>query len=242
MNTDTGIVRADSLFYMDETFKLCYPKESGQINSNLRSFLLTNNFLTFIEGYAMITAIVLFFITPPILSPTNTSVLFYGFWDMLQITYLWSYHLASDSASRKIYKALNFVNFEFRILPPIFSRYLLRNMIQQDVGIKLLFPDGRTLFSDAAISIFQSSYEKYFFNEKIAVLLHDAASLFDTLTIIGGLSILFSILHQIATVIFKNETNPIRRLLEIMTSLFGKSLYVRLFVEIQPILMFHCLS
>lgn len=115
-------------------------------------------------------------------------------------------------------------------------------MIQQDVGIKLLFPDGRSLFSEEAIKIFQSSYEKYFFNEKIAVLLHDAASLFDTLTIIGGLSIIFYVLHYMTSAIFSSETNPIRRIIEILSSLFGKPLYVRLFVEIQPILMFHCLS
>ena len=83
-NDKGTVINSDKLFFYDETFKLCFPKQVvGELNKDVKSFVLTEGFLNAMSIYAIFTAIILFLITPPILLPTNTSVLFYSFWELL---------------------------------------------------------------------------------------------------------------------------------------------------------------
>jgi hypothetical protein len=66
--------------------------------------------------------------------------------------------LASDSASRRLFKELKFVNFEFRVIPPLLSRYFLGLMTPDDIGIKLLSAEGKSLYSDLDYSTYKSAY------------------------------------------------------------------------------------
>ena len=106
----------------------------------------------------------------------------------------------------------------------------------------MLSAEGKALYSDLDYKNYKSAYEKYFLNEKIGVLLYDAAPLFDTLLVIGILTLVFKFLHYLSEIIFTSEENLVRRLLSWLRKMFGKKLYIRIFVEIQPILMFHCLT
>lgn len=72
------------MYFYDETFKLCFPRQTvAELNQNVKSFVLTEGFLNSMGIYAAFTAIILFLITPAILTPTNTSVLFFSFWELL---------------------------------------------------------------------------------------------------------------------------------------------------------------
>ena len=83
-NDGSKIISYEDMYFVDETFKLCFPKQTvTELNSATKSFILTEAFLNSMSAYAIFTAIILFLITPAILMPTNTSVLFYSFWELL---------------------------------------------------------------------------------------------------------------------------------------------------------------
>ena len=240
MNVNGKITRSDDLFVKDPTFKLCFPKEKD-VPLSTQSFILTEGFLATMSIYAISTAVILVIITPAILVPTKSSVLFYSFWELLQINYMWSYHLAKDSASRKLFKELKFVNFEFGI-DYLISRWILSFMVDPERGIILLSREGRAQYTETSYAIYQIAYQKYFLNDKIGVLLYDAAPLFDIMLFISFFTVFFIVLYHIGMMLRLSSDSRFYKWIAVGRKVFGWKLYLRIFMEIQPVLMFHCLS
>lgn len=235
-----------NLYKQDIDFHLCFPIEEQQPIGNSSSFFLFSlEAIKVAKFFPIFATLFLLIATPFLLSPTNTSLIFYSYWELLQIHYLWSFKLEDDSPARQIFRQLNFINYETILTHGFFSRLFIKLLLKDkrdEARLRFFTEESRSLMTSKQYAKFQVAFYKYFRNGKICIFLYDFGAIIDLLIICFVITFLVSLVYYLIGLCITSENSKLLRFLKWSKKMVSEKMYKRLVQESAPIIFFNFLN